>query len=139
MEIAGVPDARRARHGAARRGRACRSAAITIRRSSRAASSSASRSPARSPTIRRCCSPTSPPATSTARPAAQVIDLLLDVNRLRGTTLVLVTHDPELAGVADVAIALRDGRVVSSRTDRTDGNRATVTPADALVTDPAAR
>ncbi len=41
-----------------------------------------------------------------------VIDLLLDVNRTRKTTLVLVTHDPELAAVADVAIALRDGRVV---------------------------
>ena len=41
----------------------------------------------------------------------QVIDLLLDVNRTRETTLVLVTHDPELAAVADVTIALgRDGR-----------------------------
>jgi putative ABC transport system ATP-binding protein len=42
-----------------------------------------------------------------------VIDLLLEINRSRGTTLVLVTHDPELAAVADVAIALRDGHVVS--------------------------
>ena len=42
----------------------------------------------------------------------QVIELLLNVNRTRTTTLVLVTHDPELASVADVAIALRDGRVV---------------------------
>ena len=45
-----------------------------------------------------------------------VIQLLLDVNRTRGTTLVLVTHDPELAAVADVAIALRDGRVVRTMT-----------------------
>jgi putative ABC transport system ATP-binding protein len=45
---------------------------------------------------------------------AQVIELLLNVNRHRGTTLVLVTHDPELAAVADVAIALRDGRVSST-------------------------
>jgi putative ABC transport system ATP-binding protein len=45
---------------------------------------------------------------------AQVIDLLLNVNRQRGTTLVLVTHDPELAAVADIAIALRDGRVVDT-------------------------
>jgi putative ABC transport system ATP-binding protein len=42
-----------------------------------------------------------------------VIDLLLEVNRSRGTTLVLVTHDPELAAVADVTIHLRDGRVVA--------------------------
>jgi putative ABC transport system ATP-binding protein len=46
-----------------------------------------------------------------------VIDLLLAINRSRGTTLVLVTHDPELAAVADVAIALRDGHVVS-RTEK---------------------
>ena len=46
-----------------------------------------------------------------------VIDLLMSVNRDRGRTLVLVTHDPELAVVADEVIALRDGRVVS-RTER---------------------
>ena len=41
-----------------------------------------------------------------------IIELLLGINRARGTTLVLVTHDPELAAKADVRIALRDGRVV---------------------------
>jgi putative ABC transport system ATP-binding protein len=45
---------------------------------------------------------------------AQVIELLLNVNRQRGTTLLLVTHDPELAAVADIAIALRDGRVFNT-------------------------
>jgi putative ABC transport system ATP-binding protein len=44
----------------------------------------------------------------------QVVELLLAINRTRGTTLVLVTHDPELAAVADTTIALRDGRVVST-------------------------
>jgi len=43
----------------------------------------------------------------------QVIDLLIDVNRRRKTTVVLVTHDQELAARADTTIALRDGRVVS--------------------------
>src|SRR6476646_10108595 len=42
----------------------------------------------------------------------QVIDLLIDVNRRRKTTVVLVTHDQELARKADVTIALRDGHVV---------------------------
>jgi putative ABC transport system ATP-binding protein len=42
----------------------------------------------------------------------QIIDLLLSINRERGTTLVLVTHDPDLAQVADMSVALRDGRVV---------------------------
>ena len=41
----------------------------------------------------------------------QVIELLLQVNRTRKTTLVLVTHDPEIAAVAEVTVALRDGRV----------------------------
>jgi putative ABC transport system ATP-binding protein len=43
----------------------------------------------------------------------QVIDLLIDVNRRRGTTVVLVTHDAELAQRADRTIALRDGRIVA--------------------------
>ena len=41
-----------------------------------------------------------------------VIDLLFDVNRRRATTLVLVTHDRELAAKADEQIVMRDGRVV---------------------------
>jgi putative ABC transport system ATP-binding protein len=43
---------------------------------------------------------------------AQIISLLVDVNRRRNRTLVLVTHDPELAALADEVIALRDGRIV---------------------------
>ena len=45
-----------------------------------------------------------------------IIELLLGINRTRKTTLLLVTHDPELAARADVAIALRDGRVIEHRT-----------------------
>ena len=41
----------------------------------------------------------------------QVIEILLEVNRRRGTTLVLVTHDPALARMADMSIQLRDGRI----------------------------
>ncbi|HEU4369787.1 MAG TPA: ABC transporter ATP-binding protein [Methylomirabilota bacterium] len=43
----------------------------------------------------------------------QIIDLLLALNRERGSTLLLVTHDVALAGRAGRAIALRDGRVVN--------------------------
>jgi putative ABC transport system ATP-binding protein len=42
-----------------------------------------------------------------------VFDLLVQMNRNRGTTLVLVTHEKELAAVADREISLRDGYVVS--------------------------
>jgi putative ABC transport system ATP-binding protein len=41
-----------------------------------------------------------------------VLDLLLDRNRKAGTTLVLVTHDPEVASRADRKIVLKDGLVV---------------------------
>jgi predicted ABC-type transport system involved in lysophospholipase L1 biosynthesis ATPase subunit len=40
------------------------------------------------------------------------MDLLLDVRRSRGSTLVLVTHDAELAALADTRLVLRDGRHV---------------------------
>ena len=42
----------------------------------------------------------------------QVLDLLLQLNRREGTTLVLVTHDRELAAYATRRITLRDGLVV---------------------------
>ncbi len=51
----------------------------------------------------------------------QIIDLLLAINRDRGTTLILVTHDPDLARVADMTVALRDGRVVGAAEPRAVG------------------
>ena len=41
-----------------------------------------------------------------------ILDLLLEHNKRAGTTLVLVTHDPEVASTADRKIVLRDGRIV---------------------------
>jgi putative ABC transport system ATP-binding protein len=41
-----------------------------------------------------------------------IMDLLLQVNRARRTTLVLVTHDASLARLASSQLALRDGRAV---------------------------
>jgi putative ABC transport system ATP-binding protein len=43
----------------------------------------------------------------------QVLEILLELNRREGATLVLVTHDPALAAHADRVITLRDGLVVS--------------------------
>ena len=44
-----------------------------------------------------------------------VLDLLLERNKRAGTTLVLVTHDPEVASRADRKIVLRDGLIVEDR------------------------
>jgi putative ABC transport system ATP-binding protein len=44
-----------------------------------------------------------------------VLDLLLSRNRDRGTTLVLVTHDPQISARAERRIVLRDGLVVEDR------------------------
>ena len=41
-----------------------------------------------------------------------VLDLLLERNRKAGTTLVMVTHDTEIASRADRKIVLRDGLIV---------------------------
>src|SRR5207247_7987889 len=39
-----------------------------------------------------------------------LMDLLRHINHARGTTIVLVTHDAELAAAADARLILRDGR-----------------------------
>ncbi|HZR26146.1 MAG TPA: ABC transporter ATP-binding protein [Vicinamibacterales bacterium] len=41
-----------------------------------------------------------------------IMDLLRSVHQQRGTTIILVTHDRELATLADGQLVLRDGRVV---------------------------
>ncbi len=41
----------------------------------------------------------------------EVMELLLNLNRERGTTLIIVTHDPEVASVAQRIIHIRDGVV----------------------------
>jgi len=44
---------------------------------------------------------------------SHVLDLLLKLNREEGTTLILVTHDPQVASHADRVITLRDGAILS--------------------------
>jgi putative ABC transport system ATP-binding protein len=41
-----------------------------------------------------------------------IMELLQQIHRARGTTLVLVTHDRDLAALADVRLMMRDGHVV---------------------------
>ena len=50
-----------------------------------------------------------------------ILDLLLQVRRARRATLVLVTHDPSVAAIADARLTLRDGRPVDDRTTAVAG------------------
>ena len=54
---------------------------------------------------------------------AHILELLLNLNKQEGTTLVLVTHDPVLATYADRRIVLKDGLIVS---DELNANPATL-------------
>ena len=62
--------------------------------------------------------------------AAEVVDVLHRVNREHGTTVVVVTHDRELAAGVGRTVAIRDGRTSSEVLRRTevdaDGRSATV-------------
>jgi len=70
---------------------------------------------ANNPKVLLADEPTGNLDTSTGQ---HVIDMLFEVNRSRGTTLVLVTHDRDLAARADLQVIMRDGRIVE-RLERT--------------------
>ena len=62
---------------------------------------------------------------------AHVLELLLNLNRTEGTTLVLVTHDPVLAAYANRRIVLRDGLIIA---DEINPNPAAA-PREAALTE----
>ena len=64
---------------------------------------------ANAPPIVLADEPTGNLDTATGR---HILELLREVHRARGTTIILVTHDAELAAIADSRLVLRDGRVV---------------------------
>jgi ABC-type lipoprotein export system ATPase subunit len=47
----------------------------------------------------------------------KIFDLLLELVRARGRTLVLATHDPELASRCDRTVRMRDGRIEGEAMD----------------------
>jgi putative ABC transport system ATP-binding protein len=53
----------------------------------------------------------------TAR-SQEIMDLLVQFNRGRGITILMVTHEPDMAAYAQRTIKFRDGRVESD--ERTD-------------------
>jgi putative ABC transport system ATP-binding protein len=49
-----------------------------------------------------------------SRAGAEILRLLRDLNRDEGVTIVMVTHDPSAAAIADRIVFLRDGRIVEA-------------------------
>ncbi len=47
-----------------------------------------------------------------SKSSAQILDLLRSLNRDHGRTVVIITHDPEVAAKCDRTVSVRDGKVV---------------------------
>ena len=47
--------------------------------------------------------------------SASVLDLLLEAQKITGATLIIVTHDPDVAARLERVVTLRDGKVVGDR------------------------
>ena len=60
---------------------------------------------------RSSCSPTSRPGNLDTKSGREVLRLLRELSGAEGRTVVMVTHDPSAAAVADRVVFLRDGRV----------------------------
>ena len=87
------------------------SASTTTRASSRAASASASRSRARSRPQPRIVLADEPTASLDKQSGREVVDLMHDLAREQGVTVLLVTHDNRILDVADRIVHLEDGRL----------------------------
>ena len=72
-------------------------------------------SPSRSRVTRPWCSPMSPQGVSDRENTRGVLGLLRRLCQEREAALLVVTHDPEVAGYADRVHELRDGRLGERR------------------------
>ena len=107
----------------------------TCPRSSPAASSSGSRSPARCSRSRSWCSPTSRPATSTRARAPRCSSCCASSTATEGQTIVMVTHDPSAAAIAERVIFLRDGRVAGELEGGSPSGSSTASPGSTATSD----
>ncbi len=58
-----------------------------------------------------------------SRTSAEIIAMFRELNRTSTLTIVLVTHDPEVAAAADRSVTFRDGRIVGDSAAAATGSR----------------
>ena len=58
-----------------------------------------------------------------SKSGAEIIDIFHDLHAQHGMTIVMVTHDPDIAAEADRTIHIRDGLVSDDRPNGTKGTR----------------
>ena len=73
---------------------------------------------------RAYCSPTNPPATSIPSTSHEIMETLVALNREQGVTIIVVTHEPDIAAYAGRVVTMRDGQIISDqRREPTAGRR----------------
>nr|WP_232369189.1 ABC transporter ATP-binding protein [Leptospira abararensis] len=63
-----------------------------------------------------------PTANLDSKNSKTVLDLLLYRNKSQGTTLVVVTHDPDVAKLADRVLEMKDGEIISDSRNKKKSN-----------------
>ncbi|MEA2511121.1 MAG: putative transport system ATP-binding protein [Thermomicrobiales bacterium] len=64
-----------------------------------------------------------------SKTATEILDLILELNRAQGLTVVVVTHDPSVGARCDRIVRMRDGEIVGEERPATDHQVVAVTGA----------
>src|SRR5215470_4407429 len=71
-----------------------------------------------------------------SRTSKEIMELLRELNRDHGVTIIVVTHDPGIAAYTDRVVTMRDGRVVSDETVRHEPKSAAANMAGVSIDRP---
>src|SRR5262252_9005556 len=74
-----------------------------------------------------------------SRTSKEIMELLRELNRDHGVTIIVVTHDPGIAAYTDRVVTMRDGRVVSDEMVRHEPKSATANMAGVTIDRPVGR